>query len=214
MSRLLYIEASPRKKRSTSIEVARVFLDHYQQSHPHDQIDTLDLWKEELPPITGDVIDSKYAIIHGQPCTEAQRKAWSAVEQVIARFKQADLYLFSLPMWNFNIPYVLKHFIDVIVQPTYAFTYSHQEGFKGLIVGKPAILIYSSGGAYSPGTGAESLDFQKPYLETILKFIGFSDFHSIIIEPTLESPEIKEQAVKRAKEEAIKLAESLYVKSA
>jgi FMN-dependent NADH-azoreductase len=33
-----------------------------------------------------------------------------AIEEVIERFKSADWYLFSLPMWNFGVPYVLKHF--------------------------------------------------------------------------------------------------------
>lgn len=38
---------------------------------------------------------------------------------MIERFKGADKYLFSLPMWNFGVPCKLKKYIDVIVQPTY-----------------------------------------------------------------------------------------------
>ncbi len=206
MARLLYIESSPRKKRSSSIQVARTFLEEYRRVHPEDEVETLDLWTKDLPPFDGDIIDAKYAIMNGQSHTEAQRKSWRAVEQLITDFKRADRYLFSLPMWNFGIPYILKHYIDLLVQPTYAFTYSPQEGYKGLIVGKPVILIYSRGGAYGPGSGGEALDFQKDYMETILKFIGFSDIRSIVIEPTLVSPEIKERAVKEGKEKAINLA--------
>lgn len=208
MSKLLHIEASPRKKRSASIEVAHTFLESYQQSHPDVDVDTLDLWHQELPAFDGDVIDSKYAIMNGQAHTEAQRKAWRAVENVIADFKKADRYVFSLPMWNFGIPYKLKHFFDVIVQPSYTFSFSPSEGYKGLVVGKPVVVIYARGGAYGSGTGAEGLDFQKPYMETILKFIGFTDIRSIVIEPTLGSPEAKESAVKHAKEEAVKIAAS------
>ncbi len=207
MGSLLYIEASPRKKRSSSIQIAHDFLDAFRQSHPDEEIETIDLWQKEIPSFDGDVIDAKYAITHGQSHTEAQRKAWRPVEQLIADFKQADRYLFSLPMWNFGIPYKLKHYIDALVQPSYAFSYSSTEGYKGLITNKPAILIYSRGGDYGPGTGAESLDFQKSYMETILKFIGFTDIRSIIIEPTQQSPEKKEQSMKRAKEETIKMAQ-------
>jgi FMN-dependent NADH-azoreductase len=206
MGRLLYIEASPRKKRSSSILVARDFLDAFHQSHPDEEIETVDLWQKEIPSFDGDVIDAKYAIMHGQSHTEAQRKAWRAVEELIADFKQADRYLFSLPMWNFSIPYKLKHYIDVLVQPSYAFSYSPTEGYKGLITNKPAIIIYSRGGEYGPGTGAEGLDFQKTYMETILKFIGLTDIRSIIIEPT-GFPEKKELSMKHAKEEAIKMAQ-------
>jgi FMN-dependent NADH-azoreductase len=208
MKRLLYIEASPRKKRSSSIEVAKTFLEVFQQSHPESNIETLDLWQKEIPIFDGDVIDAKYAIMHGQSHTEAQRKSWRSVEHVIDDFKRADRYLFSLPMWNFTIPYKLKHYFDVIVQPSYTFSFSPTEGYKGLVTGKPAVLIYSRGGAYGPGTGSETLDFQKTYMETILKFIGFTDIRSITIEPTLASAETKEQAVKNAKEAASELAKN------
>lgn len=206
MSHLLYIEASPRKKRSSSIEVAHTYLDACRQHHPEHEIETLDLWEKELPRFDGDVIDSKYAILHGQAHTEAQRKSWRAVEQIIAHFKRADRYLFSLPMWNFGIPYPLKHYFDVIVQPSYTFSFSPTEGYKGLVTGKPVVIIYSRGGAYGSGTGSESLDFQKTYMETILKFIGFQDIQSIIIEPTLASAEAKDKTVNQAKEKAIQLA--------
>ena len=55
---------------------------------------------------------------------------------MIERFKGADKYLFSLPMWNFGIPYKLKHYIDVLVQPTYTFSFSPKEGYKGLVTRK------------------------------------------------------------------------------
>ena len=205
MKHLLYIESSPRKKRSSSIEIAHYFLDAFQKKHTDYNIGTLDLWQKELPRFDGDVIDSKYAIMHGQAHTEAQRKAWRAVEQTISDFKKADYYLFSLPMWNFGIPYPLKHYFDVIVQPSYTFTFAPEEGYKGLVTGKPAVLIYSRGGEYGPGSGAEEFDYQKSYMETVLRFIGFQDIQSIIVEPTQGSPEAKDKAIQRAKEEALKL---------
>lgn len=206
MSHLLYIESSPRKKRSSSIQIAHTFLDSYRQSHPDSQVEVLDLWQKQIPEFDGDVIDAKYSIMHGQSHTEAQRKSWRTVEQVIADFKKADRYLFSLPMWNFTIPYKLKHYFDVIVQPSYTFTFSPSEGFKGLVTGKPAVIIYSRGGAYGPETGSQGLDFQKTYMETILKFIGFTDIRSIVIEPTLATPEQKESTIKKAQEEAKQMA--------
>lgn len=208
MGRLLYIESSPRKKRSASIEVAKVFLDAYRETHPQDNILTIDLWSRELPPFNGDIIDSKYAILHNQSHTEAQRKAWRAVEQLISEFKAADKYLFSLPMWNFSIPYILKHYIDLIVQPGYTFNFSPSEGYKGLVTGKPVTLIYARGGAYGPGSGGEGFDLQKEYMETILKFIGFSQIDSLFIEPTqgLKSDE-KQAMIDRAKQKAKELAD-------
>jgi FMN-dependent NADH-azoreductase len=202
MARLLYIEASPRKERSASIQIARTFVHEYERTHPDDVVETLDLWKTSLPEFDGDVINSKYAIMHGLDHTEEQKQAWKAVEDIISHFTSADKYLFSLPMWNFSIPYKLKHYIDVIVQPGYTFSFSPEEGYKGLVTGKPIATVYARGGAYGSGTGAEAYDLQKRYLENILGFIGFSDFQSIVIEPTLSSPEEKERGMEAASEQA------------
>ncbi len=205
MSRLLYIETSPRKKRSSSIQVSHDFLDTYRKSHPHDEITVLDLWKKALPPFDGEVIDAKYAIIHGQPHTPAQAAAWKAVELLIEEFKSADKYVISLPMWNFGIPYKLKHYIDVLVQPGYTFKVEDGQ-YEGLIKHKKMLLIYSRGGAYGAETGAQELDLQKKYMETILQFIGFDAITSLIIEPTLASDVAKEAAIHRAQAQAHKIA--------
>ena len=208
MARVLYIESSPRKNRSSSIAIANAFLNQYRQNHPKDDVKVVDLWKEELPPFDGDVIDAKYALLHNQTHTDKQSKAWKAIENVITQFKEADKYVISLPMWNFGIPYKLKHYFDVIVQPGLTFKYSPEKGYEGLVTGKKALLIFSRGGAYGAETGGQQLDLQKRYMETIMQFIGFKDIQSIIIEPTLASPETKEQVVAQAKKQALDLASS------
>jgi FMN-dependent NADH-azoreductase len=208
MAKLLHIESSPRKDRSASIAVARAFLDEYRKTHSGDTVETLDLWKTELPIFDGDVINSKYVILHGKEHTPEQKKAWGAVEKVIAQFKGADKYLFSLPMWNFGIPYKLKHFIDVIVQPTYTFSFSPKEGYKGLVTGKPAAVVYARGGAYPPGTPGEGFDLQKRYLELVLGFIGFTDVRPIFVEGTLGKPEDSEKSKAGAIAQAKSLAAS------
>lgn len=202
MSKLLHIESSPRKDRSSSIQVARAFLDEYRRTHPGDTVETLDLWKTDLPRFDGPVIDSKYVILHGKQHTPEQKKAWEAVERVIRRFTEADKYLFSLPMWNFGIPYTLKHFFDVIVQPGYTFSFSPQEGYKGLVTGKPAAVVYARGGAYPPGSEGEALDLQKRYMELILGFIGFRETQAVVAEPTLGKPEQVERSLQAAVQKA------------
>jgi FMN-dependent NADH-azoreductase len=208
MARLLYIEASPRKQRSASIQIAKTFVQEYERTHSGDSVEILDLWSIKLPEFDGHVIDSKYVILHGLEHTAEQKEAWSGVEKFISQFTGADKYLFSLPMWNFGIPYKLKHYIDVIVQPGYTFSFSPEEGYKGLMVGRPVAAVYARGGAYGSGTGAEAFDLQKAYLEHILGFIGFSDFQTILVEPTLASPEDKEKSIEAAREQAVSIAAS------
>src|SRR3990172_6176688 len=203
MAKLLYVEASPRKERSASIEAAKAFVGEYRKTHPGDTVDTLDIWTTPLPEFNGEVIDAKYAILHGQEQTPGQKAAWKAVEAVIERFKGADKYLFSLPMWNFGIPYRLKHFIDVLVQPTYTFSFSPKEGYKGLVTGKNFAVVYARGGAYPAGSGGEAFDLQKKYMELLLGFIGFTALPRIVDEPPLAKPgwvgRTKGEAAERAR---------------
>jgi len=111
-------------------------------------------------------------------------------------------------MWNFSIPYRLKQYIDLIVQPGYTFSYSQDKGYEGLVVGKPMLPIYARGGQYPAGTEAEVFDLQTKYIELIFRFVGFEDIRSIVVEPTLlggpDVAEVKRQeAIDKAKEMAV-----------
>ena len=208
MSKLIYIESSPRKDRSSSIKITKAFLDAHQKAHPHDEVDKLDLWTAKLPPFDGDTINAKYRILHGQEHTPEEATAWNEVVGIFDRFRRADKYLFSIPMWNFGIPYKLKHYIDVITQPGLSFSFSPQEGYKGLVTGKPAVVVYARGGEYNSNDTVAALDFQKPYVEMWLGFIGFSDIRPIVIEPTLSAPEAFQKTEASAIKQAAELAKS------
>ena len=188
MPKLIYIKTSPREDRSHSSRVALQFVNTYRASHPQDSIEELNLWHMDLPPFDGDTINAKYAVMHQQSQTQGQQEAWDRVKAIFQQFAKADKYLFSVPMWNFGIPYRLKHYIDILTQPGLAFNVSPQGNYTGLVTGKPAALVYSSGGSYRPGTGGEGYDLQKPYLKLWLQFIGFKDIREIIVDGTLGDP--------------------------
>ena len=61
--------------------------------------------------------------MHGEQPSASERTAWAEVEALFARFNAADKYLFSVPMWNLGLPYILKHYIDVITQPGLAWSF-------------------------------------------------------------------------------------------
>ena len=208
MSRLLYIQVSPRGDRSYSISVADAFIDAYRTAHPDDSVSTINLFTTDLPPFDGFALNAKYAILNGQDHSADEAAAWRAVENVIETFTSADKMVFAVPMWNFGIPYRLKHFIDVIVQPGYTFSFSPEEGYQGLVTGKPAFVVYSRGGAYPPGSDTEPFDLQTKYFELFLGFIGVTDVRRVVVEGTLSGPEAAETAKTAAIEEARTFARS------
>jgi FMN-dependent NADH-azoreductase len=202
MSKILHIICSPRGDRSASLTVARTFLDAYQARNPNAQIETLDLWKAEIPAFDGAALEGKYAILHGEKFTPEQDAAWKAVVKLADHFKSADKYVISLPMWNFGIPYRLKHYIDVLTQPGLTFSYSPDKGYSGLVTGKPILAVYARGGAYGPGSGGEDYDAQTKYMRQILGFIGFTDIREILVEPTLQKADALEKGKAKAEEMA------------
>jgi FMN-dependent NADH-azoreductase len=209
MSKILYIEVSPRKDRSASIEVAQSFLKAYQDENTVNQTETLDLWELKLPEFNGDTINAKYRVMHGEDPNSEEIAAWEAITKYADQFKAADHYLISTPMWNFSIPYKLKHYIDIISQPGLTWAFSPEEGYQGLVTGKSATLILARGGEYSSSDELAAMDFQKSYLEMILGFIGITEIKTILIEPTLIDPETKTQAILSAIEQAVAHAKLL-----
>jgi len=202
MAKVLHIQSSPRGERSYSRRAAEAFLESYLDAHPGDTVETLDL-AGDIPEFDALAVSGKYRLLHGEVHTEAESDAWKAVLGEIERFKDADKIVLSVPMWNFGIPYRLKQYFDVIVQPGSTFSYSPDTGYTGLVTGKPAVLVLARGGEYAPDTPGAAYDKQKPYLEGILGFIGFTDVDSIVIEPTLMGgPEIAQQKLDEAIVEA------------
>ena len=207
MSKLLYIQASPRGERSYCIRAADAFIEAYKKVHPDDETVTLNVFDENIPAFDGFAVQAKYAIMHGKEHSEEQLQAWKKVEQLIGQFTSADKYVLAVPMSNFSIPYRLKQYIDNLVQPGYTFGYSQEKGYEGLVTGMPLLVVYSRGGQYESGSGAEAFDLQKKYIELISGFIGFKDIKSIVVEPTLQGgADTAEEKLAEALAQAKKIA--------
>lgn len=207
MSNILYIKASPRSGRSHSIAVADAFLEDYVKQHPEDKVNTIDLFQRSLIPFDSAAATAKYKIMHSKKHTAEDKKIWSEVVSVIEEFTSADKYVLAVPMWNFSIPYRLKQYIDIIVQPTYTFTIDEKGNYHGLVKDKPVFIAYARGGEYTSQEGKKAFDLQKRYLELILAFIGLTDLRSVVVEPTLEGGEEtarlkQDEAIEEAKKSA------------
>jgi FMN-dependent NADH-azoreductase len=206
MPTLLYIQTSPRGDESYSVRAARAFLQEFGRAHPQWRVDHIDLAADCIPAFTAPAAKAKYTVLNGQMPADEAGWAWKDVFNLIDRFKSADAYLISSPMWNFGLPYRLKQYIDNLVQPALTFSYSPQTGYKGLVTGKPAVLVLARGGSYGSDPAS---DFQRPYLEMILRFIGFTDIRSVLIEPTLAGVEPAEKALQQAIGQARELARNI-----
>ena len=198
-----YIECSPRGKRSHSTKIAQAYIEQAKKNIPDLELNHINPWSLNLPEFDGDMLNAKYSVIRGTDPSADEVSAWSNVKNIFDEFNNADHYLFSVPMWNFNIPYKLKHYIDIITQPGMSWSYTPEDGYKGLMTDKTATIIYATGDGYGEGTGFESFDMQKPYVNLWLTFLGFKKIERVVVDRTLFDAETAE---KNALDVALKLA--------
>ncbi|WP_223415352.1 MULTISPECIES: FMN-dependent NADH-azoreductase [unclassified Pseudomonas] len=211
MTTLLHIECSPRKQRSASLEVARSFIARYRENTPDTDIITLDLWNMALPEFDELAMEAKYAGLNGTALSPAQQEAWNTLKDLAAHLHHADVLVMSVPLWNFSIPYKLKHFIDLVSQKDILFSFDPERGLEGMLHNKIAVVAYARGLDFSAQsiTPAERFDFQKPYVEAWLQFIGVTDVHSVIVEKTILGEDVDLDAREAATQQARGLADTL-----
>jgi FMN-dependent NADH-azoreductase len=202
--RLLHIIGSPRGDRSRSSAVARHLIDNIAPA----SVETLDLAKAALPAFDGAVIEGRYALIEGRPVSGDVAEAWRSIGQTIEHFLSFETYVFSVPMWNFGLPWRLKQYVDVITQPGLAFTVD-ANGVNGLAIGRRAILVCSGALDIRPDQPSASLDFQTAYMRAWLGFIGITDVHDVQVKPTYGPPDQVEAAMAQGYADAEALAERL-----
>ena len=140
---------------------------------------------DALGQALGQLASVFYVAVHEIPAQAGSKSEWDAARAVFDRFAAADAYLFSVPMWNAGVPYVLKQWIDIISQPGWLFSFTPDAGYSGLIRGKKAAVIYTSG-VYQPGAPrAYGADFHVAFFNVWLRFAGFIDVAEIRWQPTV-----------------------------
>jgi len=211
LKNVLHVEASPRKQRSASLEVTRAFLDTLRAKTPGLHVDTMDLWDMALPEFDGAALQAKYAGLEGRARSAEEEIAWGAINAYADRFKAADLLLFSVPMWNWTVPYKLKHLIDLVSQKDVLFTFD-ERGMNGLLTRQRAVCICARGADFTAGVGFPlDWDHQRPFMQTWLHSIGVTQVDTVIVQKTVMGPELDRQSRDAGCREARALAERLSV---
>jgi FMN-dependent NADH-azoreductase len=198
MTRLLYIQGSPRGERSRSGAVADAFLATLAAARADLNVETFNVWEEHLPPFDGRIVEGRYKLLNGLAVDPDQEAGWRAVSATADHFKSFDAYVLATPMWNYGLPYRLKHYIDALTHPGLTFGFTPEGGVAGLVQGRPILCVCSSALPYAADSGLEHLDFQTRYLAEWLGFIGFANPQFITVNPMFGPPEVVEPALAAA----------------
>lgn len=121
-----------------------------------------------------------------EQCHAAKTDSFSSdIKNEMEKVKWADLIIFQFPVWNGNIPAILKGWFDRIL--TCGFSSNIFEGQiydKGLMRGKKAMLSFTTGGpeeSYYMNIPDKDPAKLLPFITEILKYSGFEVLKPFII---------------------------------
>ncbi len=214
MKRLLHIQASPRGVRSRSDAIGLYFLEELQARVQRLDIATLNVFDADLPAFDRAAIEGRYGLLIGEPVPPEQYEAWSELRMIADHFLSFDTWLFTVPMWNFGLPYRLKHYVDLITHPGLTFRNDAQGNVEGLAAGRTAVIIAASAMPFGTNPEIDGLDFQLSYLRAWLGFIGVTDVHSVRVAGTFGPDAMVEMAMEKARADANLLVDQWELRAA
>ena len=160
---ILHIDASARRDGSATRELSDRIVQHLNGA----RVIRRDL-ATPLPLLTEDWINANFTPADQR--NDAQRDHLSLSDELVQELQDADTVVIGLPIYNFSVPAAFKAWIDLIARAGLTFAYT-EEGPKGLLEGKRAILAIASGGV---PVGSE-VDFASNYARHVLGFVGITD---------------------------------------
>ena len=192
MTQVLHILSSSNTQTSFTRQLGKVTIDELKQTISGAKIVERDLVKDTVPHISPEWLGAAFS---GQ-----EQPILKQSQELIDEIFAADILVIEAPMYNFGIPSVLKSWVDHIARAGKTFRYT-PTGPVGLVTGKRAILVLSSGGIYSEGH-MKSFEHQESYLRSVLTFIGITDVEVVQTEGTAMGAESAAKAVEKAKGQA------------
>ncbi len=160
---ILHIDASARRTGSATRHLSGQIIGHLGAQ----RIIRRDL-ASPLPLLTEDWINANFTPADQRDAVQRDQLAWS--DELVAELQKADTIVIGLPIYNFSVPAAFKAWIDLVARVGLTFSYN-EDGPKGLLEGKRAVLAIASGGT---AVGSE-VDFTTSYAKHVLGFIGIQD---------------------------------------
>ena len=204
MKNLLFVSASLAGKQSRSSRIARELIDSLEAELGRIRVTGRDLGDGTIRHLSGEYLQAiATAPIHRTP---RQQQLARTGDRLIEELESADVIVIAAPMYNFTIPSTLKAWFDHVTRSGRTFRYTTEGRPQGLLKDKKVYVVASRGGIYSGASPVKAMDFQEPYLRTMLGFIGLNDVTFVHVEGQRISPAEAEAGLQRARETLARIA--------
>ena len=202
----LLVKYTPRNERSST----KKLVDAYKEKIKNSEIEELDLSKD-VPDMF--LEENLLAYIQrnylGSNLTPEQKKLMSKMDRMTEQLKSADIVVVAFPMNNFSMPAPVKAWFDSVMLKGQ--TWDVKNGnFVGLMNGKKALVLVTSGGFYSKEpmtTWEHALSLTKIEFQ----FMGYSDIQGILAEGMNAGDDIQSNNLKKSIEQIHAIAQKWYI---
>lgn len=199
MSTLLQINSSVFSQGGQSSRLADHYVAAWKKNNPGAKVVTRDLAANPIPHLGGATVGAFFTPADQR--NDEQKAAIALSDALVAEIQAADVIVLGAPMYNFNIPSVLKAWFDHIARAGLTFKYT-EAGPVGLLTGKKAVVFSTRGGLYA-GTPN---DVETPFVRQFLGFLGITDVNFVYAEGLAYGEDKKAEAMKAALAETETLA--------
>ncbi len=169
MTNLLVIEASPRGDGSVSRNMAAAYVNEWRRANPSGKVVLRDLTQTPLK-FTDAPWLAAYFTAPDQQSAE-MKNALKLSDELVAELLIADVVHIGTPVYNYNVPSVLKAWFDHIVRKGITLGFSGE----GLLKGKRCTVLLASGGVYTEGSPIRDRDMATQWLRLILGVLGIEN---------------------------------------
>jgi FMN-dependent NADH-azoreductase len=145
------------------------FVKDWTTAYPDGRVIERDLMTSDLPFVTLPWLGAYFA--PPEHHTGEMKDLLRLSDELVAEILAADHIAIGTPVYNYNIPAVLKAWVDHIVRKGKTLGFSGE----GLVHGKKCTILMASGGVYTEGSPIRDRDIATNYLRLILKVIGIED---------------------------------------
>ncbi|HNY10765.1 MAG TPA: NAD(P)H-dependent oxidoreductase [Candidatus Wallbacteria bacterium] len=183
-------------------------LDHFLSEAKPANMEKLDLCKSAPDFFTHESLMVYYERNYGGQKISPEREAIiKKMDEMTAQFKKADIVIMAFPMHNFGMPGIVKTYFDSIMQKGETWTIT-PEGYRGMMGGKKALVLTSSGGTYEGPRAA--YDTLSALTKIEFNFMGFSEVEIISAAGINMHPEKTDEIVENANKKVSELVKKWY----
>jgi FMN-dependent NADH-azoreductase len=204
MKNLLFVTASLSGANSKSAQLGDEFVEAWQAANGPARIVRRNLGDGTIPHLSGEHL--KAWTTSPEQRSEREQALAQQSDPLLEEVEAADVIVLAAPMYNFGIPSTLKAWIDHITRAGRTFRYIGPGTVEGMLRDKKVFVIAARGGIYTGDSPAKALDFQEPYLRTILGFNGLTDVSFVHVEGQMMGPEAADAGIARARRAAGEIA--------